>query len=423
MAIPWVEKYRPKTFEEIVNQEEAKYTLASWICAKFKAPREFCTRWAKKKDKEIVEAKAVLLAGPPGIGKTTIVHALAREIKYELIELNASDVRTGERIKQVVGRGLREASLFGYEGKLVLFDEVDGLHVKEDLGGLETIVEIIEIAKVPVIMTANNPYDPKFRPLRDIALVINLKRLSEDDVVEVLRRICANEGAKCEEEALRSIAKSSLGDLRAAINDLQMYLSSGKKILTVDDIKRVGERNPQLSMFEILDRVYRARWFDEARAISFNPSFDWEQYFLWALETIPTVYKDLELMAIAYDRLSKADMFLGRIKKTQEWELLPYALELSLGGISQVKNKPRLPPFIKYGFPQRLLLLAKSKEARRRREALVEYLAQNLHVSKSFVKSELIYVLSAIAKKDHSIIDRLSKALGINALDIKNLLL
>ena len=422
MALPWVEKYRPKSFADVVNQEEAKYVLASWICARFRAPKDFCTRWAKKKDREILDARAILLAGPPGVGKTTLVHALAREIGYELIELNASDVRTAERLKEVVGRGLREGSLFGYGGKIVLFDEVDGLHVKEDAGGLEAIIEIVENSKVPIVMTANNPYDPRFRPLRDISLVVNLKRLSEEEVVEVLRRICASEGAKCEEEALRSIAKSSLGDLRAAINDLQMYLSGGRKALTVDDIKRVGERNPQLSMFEILDRVYRARWFDEARAISFNPSFDWEQYFIWATETIPVVYKEVETISVAYDRLSKADMFIGRIKRTQEWELLPYALELALGGVSQIKNKPRLPPFIKYGFPQRLLILAKSREARKRRDALVEYLAQNLHVSKSYVKSEVIYVLGALAKSDPKIVERLSKALGINAIDIKTLL-
>ncbi|MEM3962720.1 replication factor C large subunit [Pyrobaculum sp.] len=422
MALPWVEKYRPKSFADVVDQEEAKYVLASWICARFRAPKDFCTRWAKKKDKEILDARAVLLAGPPGVGKTTLIHALAREIGYELIELNASDVRTAERLKEVVGRGLREGSLFGYGGKIVLFDEVDGLHVKEDAGGLEAIIEIIENSKVPIVMTANNPYDPRFRPLRDISLVVNLKRLSEEEVVEVLRRICTSEGAKCEEEALRSIAKSSLGDLRAAINDLQMYLSGGRKTLTVDDIKRVGERNPQLSMFEILDRVYRARWFDEARAISFNPSFDWEQYFIWATETIPVVYKEIETMSVAYDRLSKADMFIGRIKRTQEWELLPYALELALGGVSQIKSKPRLPPFIKYGFPQRLLILAKSREARKRRDALVEYLAQNLHVSRSYVKSEIIYVLGVLAKSDSKIVERLSKALGINAIDIKTLL-
>jgi len=419
MTIPWVEKYRPRSFAEIINQEEAKHTLASWMCAKYKVSREFCAQWARKRDKEIVEAKAVFLAGPPGVGKTTLVHALAREINYELVELNASDVRSAERIKQVVGRGLRETSLFGYGGRLILFDEVDGLHVKEDLGGLESIIEIIETAKVPIVMTANNP---KFRPLRDLSLVVNLKRLSEEEVVEVLRRVCVREGAKCEEETLRSIAKSSLGDLRAAINDLQMYLSGGKKALTINDIKRVGERNPQLSMFEILDRVYRARRFDEARAVSFNPSFDWEQYFVWALESIPDVYKEPELIAVAYDRLSKADVFLGRIKSTQEWELLPYALELALGGVSQIKNRPRLPPFIKYGFPQRFLLLARSKEARRRREVLIEYLAENLHASKTAVREELVYVLSAIIKKRPEVIEKLSKTLGISAIDIKNIL-
>jgi replication factor C large subunit len=307
-------------------------------------------RWARKRDKEIVETRAVFLAGPPGVGKTTLVHALAREINYELVELNASDVRSAERIKQVVGRGLRETLLFGYGGRLILFDEVDGLHVKEDLGGLESIIEIIEAAKVPIVMTANNPYDPKFRPLRDLSLVVNLKRLSEEEVVEVLRRVCVREGAKCEEETLRSIAKSSLGDLRTAINDLQMYLSGGRRALTINDIKRVGGRNPQLSMFEILDRVYRARRFDEARTVSFNPSFDWEQYFVWALESMPDVYKEPELIAVAYDRLSKADVFLGRIKSTQEWELLPYALELALGGVSQIKTGLDYLPLLSTAF-------------------------------------------------------------------------
>ena len=63
MALPWIEKYRPKSFAEVVDQEETKYTLASWICTRYKAPREFCARWGKKRDKEISEAKAVLLAG------------------------------------------------------------------------------------------------------------------------------------------------------------------------------------------------------------------------------------------------------------------------------------------------------------------------------------------------------------------------
>ncbi|MEZ0247815.1 MAG: replication factor C large subunit [Thermoproteus sp.] len=419
--LPWVEKYRPKNFKEVVDQEEAKYSLASWICSKFRAPEQFCKTWAKSKDKQIAEAKAVLLAGPPGVGKTTLVHALANEVNYELIELNASDVRTSIRIKEVVGRGLREGSLFGYSGRLVLFDEVDGLNPKEDLGGLNTIVDLIETARVPIIMTANNPWDQRLRPLRDISLVVNLRRLDEDDVVEVLRRICESERIKCEEDALRSLARSSNGDLRAAINDLQLF-SEGKRALTVDDLKRIGERNPQLSMFEVLDRVFRANWFDDARSISFIPSFDWEQFFAWASENVPRVYKDPAVAVTALDRLSKADIVLARIKKTGEWELMPYMTELMLAGIALVPSKPRLPRFFKYQFPQRILLLARSREVRRRRDLVVQYLARELHLSSSYVSSELLNVISIITKKDEKILEHLSKALSISLTDIKNII-
>ncbi len=417
--LPWVEKYRPRSFKEIVNQEEAKYALASWICSRFRAPEQFCKTWAKSKD--ISGAKAVLLSGPPGIGKTTLVHALANEINYELIELNASDVRTSERIKEVVGRGLREGSLFGYAGRLILFDEVDGLNPKEDLGGLNSIVDLIETARVPIVMTANNPWDQRLRPLRDISLVVSLKRLSEEDVVEVLRRICNAERIKCEEDALRALARASEGDLRAAINDLQLF-AGGKSTLTVDDIKKVGERNPQLSMFEALDRVFRANWFDEARSISFIPSFDWEQFFAWASENVPRVYKDPSVAAVALDRLSKADIILSRIKRMGEWELMPYMTEIMLAGIALVPGKPRLPRFFKYQFPQRILMLARSRESRRRRELIVQYLSQELHVSNSYVSSELLHVLSFLAKKNEKILEDLGKRLSISPADIKGVI-
>ncbi|MGC9118624.1 MAG: replication factor C large subunit [Thermoproteus sp.] len=419
--LPWVEKYRPRTFKEVVDQEEAKYALASWVCARFRAPEQFCKAWAKSRDKKISEAKAVLLAGPPGIGKTTLVHALANEINYELVELNASDVRTAERIREVVGRGLREGSLFGYAGRLILFDEVDGLNPKEDLGGLNSIIDLIETARVPIVMTANNPWDQRLRPLRDVSLVVSLRRLAEDDVVEVLRRICDSEKIKCEEDALRALARSSDGDLRAAINDLQLF-AGGKKTLTVDDIKRVGERNPQLSMFEVLDRVFRANWFDDARSISFMPSFDWEQFFAWASENVPRVYKDPSAAAAAMDRLSKADIILARIRKTGEWELMPYMTEIMLAGIALVPGKPRLPKFFKYQFPQRILMLARSKEARRRRELVVQYLSQELHLSASYVSSELLNVLSFLSKKNEKILENISRHLSISTTDIKTLL-
>ncbi|MEM4081146.1 MAG: replication factor C large subunit, partial [Pyrobaculum sp.] len=87
-----------------------------------------------------------------------------------------------------------------------------------------------------------------------------------------------------------------------------------------------------------------------------------------------------------------------------------------------IKNKPRLPPYIKYGFPQRLLLLSKSKEARKRREMLVDYLARNLHMSKSSINIDIVNILSIIVKNNPKVAEKLSKALGISPIEIKNLL-
>jgi replication factor C large subunit len=397
--IPWVEKYRPRKLSEVVNQEEAKKALLDWI-----------NSWEKGKPSK----KAVLLAGPPGIGKTTLAYALANERGYEVLELNASDVRTGERIRQVIGSSMKMGSLFGFRGRIILFDEVDGLNVREDRGGLAAIVELIRESTWPIITTANNPWDPKFRELREEAEVIQLKPLSVDDIVTILRRICNNEGIKCEEDALRLIAEASGGDVRAAINDLQA-VAEGKRVLTKDDVA-ITERAHQYDMFKILDRVFHARRFDEARSVTFLPSFDWENYYPWALDNVPTVYaKSPEALSDALDNLSLSDVIRGRIMKTQGWELMPYMLELATAGIALVRNKPPLARFIRLSFPERIRLLAKTKEARQLRDALVNRLRVELHASSSEVSLYYIPLLRLMASSDmfrKKLLDRLTKVLG-----------
>ncbi|MCG2870115.1 MAG: replication factor C large subunit [Vulcanisaeta sp.] len=397
--IPWVEKYRPRKLSEVVNQEEAKKALLDWI-----------NSWEKGKPSK----KAVLLAGPPGIGKTTLAYALANERGYEVLELNASDVRTGERIRQVIGSSMKMGSLFGFRGRIILFDEVDGLNVREDRGGLAAIVELIRESTWPIIMTANNPWDPKFRELREEAEVIQLKPLSVDDIVTILRRICNNEGIKCEEDALRLIAEASGGDVRAAINDLQA-VAEGKRVLTKDDVA-ITERAHQYDMFKILDRVFHARRFDEARSVTFLPSFDWENYYPWALDNVPTVYaKSPEALSDALDNLSLSDVIRGRIMKTQGWELMPYMLELATAGIALVRNKPPLARFIRLSFPERIRLLAKTKETRQLRDALINRLRAELHASSSEVSLYYIPLLRLMASSDmfrKKLLDRLTKVLG-----------
>jgi replication factor C large subunit len=397
--IPWIEKYRPRKLSEVVNQEEAKKALLDWI-----------NSWEKGKPSR----KAVMLVGSPGTGKTTLAYALANEKGYEVLEFNASDVRTGERIRQIIGGSMKMGSLFGFRGRIILFDEVDGLNVREDRGGLAAIVELIRESTWPIIMTANNPWDPKFRELRDEAEVIQLKPLRENDILTILRRICNNEGIKCEEDALKLIAEASGGDVRAAINDLQAA-AEGKKVLTKDDVT-VTERAHQFDMFKVLDKVFHARRFDEARSVTFLPSFDWENYYPWALDNIPSVYaKSIEAVSDAFDNLSLSDVVKGRITKTQEWELMPYMLELMTAGVALVRNKPPLPRFARLSFPERIRLMAKTKEIRQLRDALINRLRVELHVSSSEVSLYYIPLLRLMATSDtfkKKLLERLMKIMG-----------
>ncbi len=407
--IPWVEKYRPKRLSEVVNQEEAKKALLEWI-----------NGWERGRPKK----KAVLLVGPPGIGKTTLAYALANEKGYEVLELNASDVRTGERIRQVLGSSMKTSSLFGFKGKIILLDEVDGISTKEDRGGLTAIIELIRESTWPIIMTANNPWDPKFKELREESEVIQLRPLSTDDIVTILRRICNSEGIKCEEEALRIIAEASGGDVRAAINDLQA-VAEGKKVVTKEDVV-VTERAHQYDMFKILDRVFHAKRFDEARSVTFLPSFDWELYYPWVLDNVPLAYgRSLDALSDALDNLSLADVIRGRIMRTQEWELMPYMLELMTAGVALVRGKPSLPRFIKMTFPERLRLLAKTKELRQLRESILERLRQELHTSKAEVVTMYLPLIRVLAQNPtfkKRLIERIAKGLGLSAETIEQIL-
>ncbi len=113
---PWPIKYQPKTHSEIQGQPSAVNALLEYA-------------------RNFKKGKAALIYGPPGSGKTCSVHAIAKELDLEIIEVNASDARNADAIKEKVGNALNQRSLFS-KGKLILVDEIDGVAGNEDRGGL-----------------------------------------------------------------------------------------------------------------------------------------------------------------------------------------------------------------------------------------------------------------------------------------------
>lgn len=376
--IPWTEKHKPRTvaeIKEIVGEADYIDRFISWL--KDWRPGE----------------KAALLYGPPGVGKTLLVEVVAEEFNYELIELNASDTRTESTLKKLVGQPSRTVSLYNVKSKLIFLDEVDGLTGTEDRGGVGAIVELVKKSRFPIVMAANDPWDIKLRPLRDVSVMIEFRRLKTYSIIKHLKKICTREGITADEKALKIIAELSEGDMRSAVIDLQAA-AQGKRRLTVDDVSWLRSRNRQYQAFDVLRMLFSARRCDDARGVMNSSIIDYETLMLWIDENLPRQYTDPEELAKAYYYLARADIFLGRMSKRQRWELLKYVIDFMTAGVAMAKIKPY--KFTKYGFPQKLLLMAKAKQMRALREALCERISAKCHLSKRKASVEMIPFLHVI---------------------------
>lgn len=290
----WVEKYRPRKIEEMVGNEDARAAALLWL-----------KKWKPG-------SKALLLMGPPGTGKTTFVTLLAKSAGMNLIELNASDVRTKDRLEKRLGESIRTVSLLG-ERSLVFLDEVDGLLGRSDYGGVEFIKDAVKETSNPIIMAANDPDADEIRKLASSSIALAFRPPPPREVGLYLGRIAKTEGLSVDEGELEEIVRSTGGDLRHAINSLQSR--GGPKDSSKD--RSSSLTHAFTSFFEAKDE---AAALAALRSVSLPP-----------VEKVRELNRSIvrsglppEKLAGAMEVLSRADMLMGKIMKAQEWRLLRY---------------------------------------------------------------------------------------------------
>jgi replication factor C large subunit len=397
--MPLTEKYKPNNLAEFVDQKEALEKFLDWI-----------KKWKPG-------SKALLFYGPPGTGKTCLLHAFSKEKNLQLIEMNASDWRSASQIEEVFGQSMKQASLFS-KGKIFLIDEIDGLAGREDLGGVGAVIKIIKESRFPVVLVANNPYEPKLRALRDYCELVEFKKIPVFDIEKRLKKICEKEKIKYDEEVLRQIAKRSEGDLRAAINDLET-ISSGKKEISLEDLEFLGYREREKNIFDALKMIFKTKTALAAKLSIAEVEKDPEEIFWWIENNITKEYEKPEEIAKAFDLLSKADLFRRRVTLRQDWAFKAYMIDLMTAGIA-ISKKEMYHKFTKYQYPSNIMLLGATKFSRKSESEILSKLSKELHVSQRKLKSEYLPFLKIILK-DKRTLNEFASSLGVEKEDLKSL--
>ncbi|MGZ7107652.1 MAG: replication factor C large subunit [Methanobacterium sp.] len=368
----WTEKYRPKNYDQVLGNLKAKKEILTWV-----------EEWKTENSQ-----KCLLLIGPPGTGKTTFASLIAKEFS-DSIELNASDKRSYDAIMRTVGEASASRTLLGSRLKLIILDEVDGLHGNEDRGGSRAINKIIKDLTQPAIMMANDAYSDRIKSFKTKCKVIILRKIHTNSIVSLLKKICVKEGVEFDEDVLRELAKRSKGDLRTAINDLEI-MARGEEKITKKDLEIVSAKDERASTFDAVRTILKsrnpARIKGSMRQVEADPSLLLEL----VMENIPREYEKKEEIEKAYEMVSEADIYLGRAFSTRAYTYWKYAYDFMSIGVA-LSKKETYKKFARYSNSSVYTILSKSRAKRDLQNRVAAKIAEKLHTSKKVAISQFPY--------------------------------
>lgn len=376
-AVKWTEKYRPGSLKDVLGNNKATSELREW---------------AQSWERGAPITGAVILYGPAGIGKTSAALALAREMDWDYIEMNASDIRTAGAIERIAGPASKSRTFSGSK-RLVILDEADNLHGTADRGGAAAMLRLVKNTSQPVILIANEYYEID-KSLRDAAKGIQFRSIRANTIAQTLREICKAEEISCDPDALELIAERAGGDLRSGVNDLQAA-ALGESELKLEDVA-TAERDVKASIFKVLDVIFKGNSSVEALKASYNLDESPEDLVHWIDENLPLAYEGEDLFR-GYDSLSRADVFLGRVRRRQSYGLWRYAGFLMTGGV-QAARENRRHGYIAFRPPGLWRRIGQSRRARNIRDSAAKKIAQRCHVSAAFTRAELMGFIGLLLK-------------------------
>jgi replication factor C subunit 1 len=341
----WTFKYNPHDINSIIGNHSVVQKLKKWLedwddvhLRGIKQEVEFSHSTRGKSKIENIYAKACIISGSPGIGKTTAVRVLAKHLGFKKFELNASDQRNKQIIMNKVGYLMDNTTISASnisQRNLIIMDEVDGMAGNEDKGGISALIEIVKKTKVPIICICNDIWNRKLRSLVSHCYDLKFSKPEKPLVLRRLREICEKEKLFMEQLSLDNLYENSGGDIRQCLNFLEMQ-SRKVRSLNSSEFKEslkkgYKDNNLMLNAFEACKRLLNK---NEMKNLSHRARLD---LFFIDFDLIPNLIHenylsafgnarslgDIKRLVKCADNISFGDIIDKKIHTNNEWNLLP----------------------------------------------------------------------------------------------------
>ncbi len=363
------------------------------------------------------KVKPIMIYGPSGTGKTAAARALAYENGFEVLEFNSSDYRDADTIEKKAMPASMTRGLFN-KRIVIIFDEIDELSAKFDAGAERTITKLINSSKQPVVFTASDYWDRKISFLRTKVDRIEFKKVDREEIRGFLKRIMEKEGKTVSEEILDEIVKRSSGDVRGAMNDLEMMFGAKPEL-----IESLSMRDRKMEIFSVLDKIFLSGNFDIARYAAINTDADMGMLINWIDENIPNRYVSKGEIRSAYFYASKASRFYNNASRTNYYGYLRYAQIMLSSGVAMA-NTGRISMLNNYSFPANIMHMSRAKKGKEALTAIAGKLSYVLHANRKDIIRDglpLIDLMMRAAEKESGAeaAARIAASMGLEEDEVK----